>query len=72
MQNFSMSIWTVWLLIGIAVPAFLYVSRVMIRDRWTKWHHAERGSTSGATVRRSLMLALPHNGLKDGRGLASF
>ena len=50
MQNFSMSTWTVWLLIGIAVPAFLYVSRVMIRERWTKWHHAERGNTSGATV----------------------
>jgi hypothetical protein len=50
MQNVSMSTWTVWFLIGIAVLAFLYVPIEMIRDRWRKGHHAGRGSTSGTAA----------------------
>src|SRR4051812_26507641 len=47
MQNVSMSIWTVWFLVGIAVLAFVYLS---IRDRWRKGHHSGRGSKSRTTV----------------------
>ena len=50
MQNFSMSTWIVWFLVGIAVLAFLYLSIVMIRYWWRKWHHSGRGSKSGTTV----------------------
>lgn len=50
MQNFSMSAWTVWLLIGIAVPAFLYISSAMIRYRWRKGHHSWRARKSNTTV----------------------
>lgn len=50
MQSFTMSTWIVWVSIGIAVLAFVYLTFVMIRYRSRKGHYSGRGSTSGATV----------------------
>jgi hypothetical protein len=50
MQNFTMSIWMVWFLMGSAVLAFLSWCLVMIRDWWRETHHAGDDSNSGAAV----------------------